>query len=234
MHLPVWTLQWSFIWCLNLNAFPQNSHLKGLSPVWTGKCAINVDTSGKLLPQNLHKTTFPGSTGPISKSIGDSSVCIVIYAGSLYCPIIGNPIGLANIVSRYFSVSSVCVVKICLVSLLWWGNAAPQCMQRKPLSPSSTRPLPDPSYSCNHKKEHQLLFSLVPVSHGPNCVCIISIATFLNWDAFSKYFSFLLSKEEVDAHFRPKIVQEWPGNRLRVMPCCLATRVHQSIIRTVK
>lgn len=147
------------MWCRSLNAFPQNSHLNGLSPVWTGKWVINEETSGKLFPQNLHSTTFPGSTGPISNSIGDSSVCMVIYVGSVNCPIIGRPIGLPSMASRYFSVSKVCVVNICLVSLLWCGNAAPQCMQGYPLSPSSIRPLPDPSYSCNHKKEHQLLFS---------------------------------------------------------------------------
>lgn len=168
--LPVWTLQWSFIWCLNLKAFPQNSHLKGLSPVWTGRCVISDDTSGKLLPQNLHSTTFPGSTGPISRSIGDSSLCICRYVGSLNCPIIGRAIGRPSIASRYFKVSSVCVVSMCRVSLLWWGKAAPQWMQGYPLSPSSIRPLPDPSYSCNHKKEHQLLFSLVPFLQGPNCV----------------------------------------------------------------
>lgn len=58
---PVCTRQWSFIWCRNLNALPQNSHLNGRSPVCTGKCAINDVTSGKLLPQNLHKTTLPWS-----------------------------------------------------------------------------------------------------------------------------------------------------------------------------
>lgn len=59
--LPVWTRQWSFMWCRSLKALPQNSHLNGRSPVCTGKCVINEDTSGKLLPQNLHKTTLPWS-----------------------------------------------------------------------------------------------------------------------------------------------------------------------------
>lgn len=135
----------------------------------TGKCVINDDTSGKLFPQNLHSTTFPGSTAPMSSSMGDSSACMLMYGGSLNWPIMGKPMGLPSSASRYFSVSSVCVVSMCRVSLFWCGNAAPQWMQGYPLSPSSIRPLPDPSYSCNHKKEHQLLFSC-SILHGPNCV----------------------------------------------------------------
>lgn len=179
------------MWCLNLNAFPQNSHLNGLSPVCTGKCAINEETSGKLLPQNLHSTTLPGSTGPISRSIGDSSVGIM-YVGSLNCPIIGSPIGLPSMASRYLRVSSVWVVSMCLASLLWCGNTAPQWMHGYPLSPSSILPLPVPSYSCNHKKEHQLLFSLVLFWHGPYCVQYL-YHYFLNWDAISLLFKFPLS-----------------------------------------
>lgn len=46
------------MWCLSLKAFPQYSHLNGRSPVCTGKWVISVETSGKLLPQNLHITTL--------------------------------------------------------------------------------------------------------------------------------------------------------------------------------
>lgn len=174
-HSPVCTLQWSFIWWRNLNAFPQNSHLNGLSPVCTGKWAIKDETSGKLLPQNLHRTTLPGSTGPMSKSIGVSSAGIVIYVGSLNCPIIGRPIGLPSIASRYLSDSRVCVVRICLASLFWWGNAAPQCMQGNPLSPSSIRPLPDPSYSCNHKKNINFFLSGTVRTRTKGCAMSLTL-----------------------------------------------------------
>lgn len=145
----------------------------------TGRCAIKDDTSGKLLPQNLHSTTFPGSTGPKSKSKGDSSVGMDMYGESANWAIKGNPSGLLSIASRYFSVSSVWVVSMCLVSLLWWGKAAPQCMQGYPLSPSSIRTLADPSYSCNHKKEHQLLFSssICPWTK----LCAISLPLLSKW-----------------------------------------------------
>lgn len=148
----MWTRQWSFIWCRSLKAFPQNSHLNGLSPVCTGKCVINEETSGKLLPQNLHSTTPPVPPVPslaellvpglfpkgFSRSIGELS------EGSSE----SNPWRLAkwdgggrscgkkpscgpsrcDTWSRYFSVSSECE-RMCLVNLLWWGNDWPQYMQ---------------------------------------------------------------------------------------------------------
>lgn len=149
-HLPVWTRQWSFIWCRSLKAFPQNSHLNGLSPVCTGKCVINEDTSGKLLPQNLHSTTppvplappspcellvpglfpkgFSRSIGELSEGSSESNPCRLAKwdGGGRSCG--KNPSwgpSRCDTWSRYFSVSRECD-RMCLVNLLWWGNDWPQ------------------------------------------------------------------------------------------------------------
>lgn len=137
---PVWTRQWSFMWCRSLNAFPQNSHLKGLSPVCIGRWAISELTSGNDLPQNLHKTTPapPSVASSMSIAVGGWSVGSGGSWGTagplpLKCDSIrfsgsDKPRVWCCSCSRYFNVSRLCD-SMCRVNLLWWGKEAPQYMQ---------------------------------------------------------------------------------------------------------